>query len=151
MHFCVLKYKMTQWPTTYHFSTKSNFHSVLICIVYAVYKYKIAQYSHNFYSIYSNTEGVFFMSQGCKELTPLVANFCTNMAVEKNLEGYGSILLHAQGLQSMLFYYLTLTLFCIVLCFEHVKSCFSELSKLFLLYLWRVNDYKTTTKHFGFH
>jgi hypothetical protein len=53
---------------------------------------------------------------------------------------YDSILLHAQGLRSMVFNSLTLTLFCIVLCFEHVKSWLCELSKLLLLYLVRVYD-----------
>jgi hypothetical protein len=66
-----------------------------------------------------------------------VANVCTNIAV-KTIEGYDSILLHAQGLQASLFYSLTLTLFCIVLCFEYVKSWLCELSILLLLYLWRV-------------
>jgi hypothetical protein len=36
------------WTITYHFFTKSNFHSILICTVHTVCKYKIAQYSHNF-------------------------------------------------------------------------------------------------------
>jgi hypothetical protein len=80
------------------------------------------------------------MCEGYTELAPLVAIFCTNMAEERNLEGCDSILLHAQGLQSMLCHCLTLTLFCIVLCFEHVKSWLCELCKLSLLYLWRVYD-----------
>jgi hypothetical protein len=82
------------------------------------------------------------MCEGYVELAPLEAIFCTNMAVEKNLEGYDSILFHAQGLQSMLFHSLTLTLICTVLCFEHVKSWLCEFSKLFLLYeyLLRVYD-----------
>jgi hypothetical protein len=40
-------------------------------------------------------------------------------------------ILHAQGLQSMPFHSSTLTLFCIVLCFAHVKLWLCELSKLF--------------------
>jgi hypothetical protein len=48
VYFCVLKCKMTL-TMDYHipFFTKSNFHTVLICTVHTVYKYKIAQYSHN--------------------------------------------------------------------------------------------------------
>jgi hypothetical protein len=74
------------------------------------------------------------------ELAPLVANFALTWQYKRNPEGYDSILLHAQGLQSMLLHSLTLTLFCTVLCFEHVKSRLCELSKLFLLYLWQVYD-----------
>jgi hypothetical protein len=48
--------------------------------------------------------------------------------------------LHAQYLHSVLFHSLTLTLFCMVLCFEHVKLWLCELSKLFLLYHWQVYD-----------
>jgi hypothetical protein len=34
-------------------------------------------------SIYISTEAVFFMCEGYMELAPLVANFCTYMAVDK--------------------------------------------------------------------
>jgi hypothetical protein len=80
------------------------------------------------------------MCEWYTEISPLVAIFCTNTAVEQNLEGYDSILLRAQGLQSMLFHSLNFTLFCIVLCFVHVKPWLCKLFKLFLLYLWRVYD-----------
>jgi hypothetical protein len=63
------------------------------------------------------------------ELAPLVAIFALPW---QNLEGYDSILVHAQDFQSMLFHSLALTIFCIVLCFKHVKSWLCELSKLFL-------------------
>jgi hypothetical protein len=76
-------------------------------------------------------------------LAPLVAIFRTNMAVEKESRRPLLILLHVQGLHSMLFHSLNLTLFCSVLCFEHVKSWLCELSKLLLLYLWRVYNLKT--------
>jgi hypothetical protein len=85
-----------------------------------------------FNSIYISTEGVFFMCKGYTELTPLVEFFALAWQWIRNLDGNDSIRLHAQGLQSTLFHSLTLNLFCTVLCFEHVKSCLCELSKLFL-------------------
>jgi hypothetical protein len=49
MYFCVLKYKMTLTMAYYvSLFTNANFHSVSICTVHTVYKYKIEQYSHNF-------------------------------------------------------------------------------------------------------
>jgi hypothetical protein len=88
--------------------------------------------------MYISTEGVFLMCEGCTELAPLVAIFALTWQQKRNLEGYDSILFHTQGLQSVLFH--SLTLFCIVLCFEHVKSWLCELSKLFLLSLWQFYD-----------
>jgi hypothetical protein len=52
------------------------------------------------------------MCEGYIELAPFVENFCTNMPVVKK----------SKGLQSMLFYSLTLSLFNFVFCFEHVTS-----------------------------
>jgi hypothetical protein len=81
MYFCVLKYKMTQWPITSHFFTKSSFNIVLICTANTVYKYKIAQLCHNANSIHIST-GVFLLCEGYTELTPSVAIFCNNMVAE---------------------------------------------------------------------
>jgi hypothetical protein len=53
------------------------------------------------------------MCEGYTELAPLVAIFCTNMAVEKKSRGYDSILLRAQGLQS--FFNLNFILYRVVL------------------------------------
>jgi Ca2+/Na+ antiporter len=101
-------------------------------------------------TLYISTEGVFFICEGYTELAPSVAILCTNMAVENKSGSYDSVHLHAQGLQSMLFHSLTLILFCFVLCFEHVKLWLCELSKLFLLYLWRVYDEKHQRNITGF-
>jgi hypothetical protein len=73
---------MTQWPIMSHFFTKSNVNTVLMCTVQTVYKYKTAQHSHNVNSIYISTEGVLLLCEGYTELAPLVAIFCTNMAVK---------------------------------------------------------------------
>jgi hypothetical protein len=37
-----------QWPITYHFFTKLNFHTVLMRTVHTVYKYKVSQCCNNF-------------------------------------------------------------------------------------------------------
>jgi hypothetical protein len=57
------------------------------------------------------------MCEEYTELAPLVAFFCINMALKRNLEGYGSILLHVQGLQSnaLSFFNLNFILYCVVL------------------------------------
>jgi hypothetical protein len=57
------------------------------------------------------------MCEWYTELSPLVAIFCTNMTVGKNLEGYDSVLLRAQGLQSnaLSFFNLNFILYCVVL------------------------------------
>jgi hypothetical protein len=91
--FFVLKCRTTL-TVAYHvqfFLTKSNFHIVLICTVHTVYKYKITQYPHNFYSIYIST-GVFFVCEGYTEWTPIEAGFALTW---QNLEDYVSILSHA--------------------------------------------------------
>jgi hypothetical protein len=84
MYFCVLKYKMTLTVACHvPFFAKSNFHTVLICTVHTVFRYKTAHYCHIFNSICISTEGVFFMCEGYTELAPLVAIFYTSMVVEK--------------------------------------------------------------------
>jgi hypothetical protein len=69
------------------------------------------------------------MCEGYTELAPVVAICFTNMAENKSRRLWLNTT-HAQGLQSMLFHSLTLTLFCIVLCFEYVNSWLCELPKL---------------------
>jgi hypothetical protein len=77
MYFFVLKYKMTL-TVAYHapfFSQNPNF------IPYTNVKQLNTVTTFN--SMYFSTERIFFMYEGYTELAPLVAIFCTNMAVEK--------------------------------------------------------------------
>jgi hypothetical protein len=129
-----------QWPITYHFLTKSKFHTV--------YKYKKLNTVTIFNSIYISTEGSFFMCEGYTELAPSVAILCSNMAVEKKsrMPWLSTSSCLRLAVSALSFFELNFVLYCV--CFEHVRSWLYELSELFLSHVASLL-LKTWTKHYG--